>query len=173
VNDKKTLFKAAQGPPNWKRLLLIFLLWIVVFSFFFPSRQKNQLNLSYTDFKKRVGQKQVSEITLKGNVIQGKFKKPVEVPEKKGEAKKTTRKYNQFKTVLPSIQDPELMPLLEKNEVDIHAELNKRPWFWTLLVDVLPWVLIIGFFVYSSRKFQQRMGGKGGLFGFAKSKAKL
>jgi cell division protease FtsH len=173
VNGKNPLFKAAQGSPNWKRMLLILLLWMIVFSFFLPSHRKNQLSLSYTDFKKRVRQNQVSEITFKGKEIYGKFKKPVEAPGEKGKAEKNARKFSQFTTVLPSIQDPDLMPVLEKNGVNIRAELNKRSWFWTLLIYVLPWVLIIGFFVYSSRKFQERMGGKGGIFGFAKSKAKL
>jgi cell division protease FtsH len=173
VNDKRTLFKAAQEPPNWKRMLLIILLWIIVFSFFLPSYRKNRLSLSYTDFKKWVDQKQVSEIILKGSVIHGKFKRPVETPGEKEKAKKNSRKYSQFRTILPSIQDPDLMPLLEKNGVNIRAEINKRSWFWTLLVYVLPWVLIIGFFIYSSRKFQERMKGTGGIFGFGKSKAKL
>ncbi|MEJ2025000.1 MAG: ATP-dependent zinc metalloprotease FtsH, partial [Deltaproteobacteria bacterium] len=144
-----------------------------MFSFFLPSYRKNRLSLSYTDFKKWVDQKQVSEIILKGSVIHGKFKRPVETPGEKEKAKKNSRKYSQFRTILPSIQDPNLMPLLEKNGVNIRAEINKRSWFWTLLVYVLPWVLIIGFFAYSSRKFQERMKGAGGIFGFGKSKAKL
>jgi cell division protease FtsH len=65
------------------------------------------------------------------------------------------------------------MELLEKNNVIVHAQSDERSWFMTLLLGLLPWLLIIGFFVYSSKKFQERMGGMGGPFGFAKSKAKL
>jgi cell division protease FtsH len=59
--------------------------------------------------------------------------------------------------------------------VAIHAETEERSWLARVLIAMLPWLLLIGFFVYSSRKFQERMGmGKGGgVFGFGKSKARL
>lgn len=41
----------------------------------------------------------------------------------------------------------------------------------TILIGVFPWLLIIGFFVYSSKKLGQNI--KAGPFGFGKSKAKL
>ena len=66
------------------------------------------------------------------------------------------------------------MDQLEKKGVTIRTESTEASWFATLLITLLPWVLIIGFFVYSSKKFQERMGGGGaGLFKFGKSKAKL
>jgi cell division protease FtsH len=72
------------------------------------------------------------------------------------------------------VRDPDLLPLLENNAVRIRAETAEEPWFLRLLIYLLPWILIIGFFVYSSKKFQQRMGGRGGgIFGFGKSKARL
>ena len=56
----------------------------------------------------------------------------------------------------------------------VHAKNEKGSWFSSLLIMLLPWVLIIGFFAYSSKKFRDRMGGgPGGLFNFGKSKAKL
>jgi cell division protease FtsH len=57
--------------------------------------------------------------------------------------------------------------------VSVQARTEETPLFATLLIYLIPWVLIIGFFMYSSRKLQGRMGGAGGLFGFGKSKAKL
>ena len=66
-----------------------------------------------------------------------------------------------------------LGPLLEKHNVTIRAEQQGSSWFTTLLIAFLPWLLIIGLFVYSQRKMQQGLGGwGGGLFGFGKSRAK-
>jgi cell division protease FtsH len=65
--------------------------------------------------------------------------------------------------------------LLEKNEVIIRAESQKQSWLATLIITLLPWLLIFGLFYYVSRKMQERKAGGagGGIFGFAKSKARL
>lgn len=78
-----------------------------------------------------------------------------------------------FTTLKPDIADPGLLPLLERNDVVINVKSQELPWFWSFIINLLPWILIFGFFVYSSKKLQERMGGKGGFFGFSKSKAKL
>lgn len=72
------------------------------------------------------------------------------------------------------MEDPELINLLENNNVTIEAKSTKQSWFVNLLIAILPWVLIIGAFIYFSQRFQDRMGGGagGGIFGFGKSKAK-
>jgi cell division protease FtsH len=41
-----------------------------------------------------------------------------------------------------------------------------------LLIFVLPWILIIGYFAYASKRMKGMMGGTGGLFGVGKSRAK-
>jgi len=159
---------------NWKNLIWILLAWVVlsyVFRGFGPSRV---MEISYTDFKDYVKQGRVSEVTMKGNEVQGFFDSPVK-QESDQKTQDGKAEYNEFKTVVPSIGDEELMDLLEENDVTVNAESEARSWIWTAVVSLLPWVLIIGFFVYTSRRFQQRMGGMGGggPFGFGKSKARL
>jgi cell division protease FtsH len=137
-----------------------------------------RLKLSYSEFKKRVRGGSVSEITIKGKNVRGFFTEAVR-PRPDGESRPAGEEvptYETFETVIPSIEDPELMDLLEKNDVTVNAEPKEGSLFWNLLVSLLPWVLIIGFFVYMSKKMQERMGGPGGpgsIFGFGKSKAKL
>jgi cell division protease FtsH len=161
-----------QSPLNWRVLIWIGVFWLITFYFFGQIGHVDRMEMSYTAFKQSVDQGNVAEITVKGSEITGKFKKPV-----KGEArstffgKKQTPKYEHFQTTLPSFQDPELMNLLEKKNVIIKAESQQHSGLWTLVVSILPWVLIIGFFVYTGKKFQDRAGG--GIFGFGKSKAKL
>lgn len=59
---------------------------------------------------------------------------------------------------------------VDKGEV---AEIEERSWLTTLFISLLPWVLIIGFFVYMNRRVRDQIGGtSGGAFGFGKSKAK-
>ena len=168
--------QGTQKATNWRMIL-----WLVLLGFFFLYFSQNMtspqfMKISYTDFKKRVGEGQVSEITVKGEEISGTFKKPQNVAQiSSKESAKKPPEYKHFKTIMPSFGDPELLAQLEKHNVVIQAEEQKRSWFWTLIVSFLPWLLIIGFFVYSSKKLRERMGGLGGggPFGFGKSKAKL
>lgn len=159
---------------NWRILIWIAVFWFFMFYFFGDMGGPERMVLSYTDFKQKVEQERVAEITVKGDEVTGKFTKPV-----KGEPQSTlfggkkVPEFKNFQTTLPSFQDPGLVNLLEKNNVTIRAESDKQSWFMNLLVGLLPWLLIIGFFVYSSKKFQERMGGPGSPFSFGKSKAKL
>jgi cell division protease FtsH len=79
-----------------------------------------------------------------------------------------------FKTTLPPVDDPELIQLLEKHRVEVRAEAEQMSWWASALINLLPWLLIIGLFFYASRKMQERMlgGGPGEIFGFGKSKAR-
>jgi cell division protease FtsH len=163
-----------KQPLSWKAILVLALVsWFLVSFLFQIFGSSNRLKLSYTEFKDKVTQGQVSEITVKGDQVTGQFKKTIEGEPVSTILGKRVPNYDAFKTTLPPFRDEELMGLLEKNKVVIRAESEERSWLWTLLVSFLPWLLIIGFFVWSSKRFQQKMGGMGSPFGFGKSKAKL
>jgi cell division protease FtsH len=142
------------------------LLWFVFVVFLNPGRQEVGLTLPYSAFKQQVAQGQVESVTIQGDRIHGQFSKPMPAP---GEPEGKT--YHYFRTVMPSFDDPKLVSLLEANQVTIQAQEERTSWFRMLLVSLLPWILILGLFLYGQRKMQQGLGG-GGLFGFGKSKAK-
>ena len=163
-------------PFNWGNLIGIGLLWLLIFYFMqgrFPQSQEK--NLSYTQFKEDVRKELVSEVTMQGDEVIGQFKVKSPPKAKTGQPTETGKeeKSRVFKTILPPVQDPELLPLLEKYNVTIQGKSETQPWFLTLIINLLPWVLIIGFFFFFSKKLRERMGGDGGLFSFSKSKAKL
>jgi cell division protease FtsH len=167
--------KPFQGNNRWRIILWIVLGWLVISLFFGRTGGPDRMELSYTRFKDQVNQENVAEITVTDHEVTGKFREAVQ-----GETRSTwlggeqTPTFEHFKTTIPAFADNELMDLLEEKGVVIHAETKERSWLWTLIVSVLPWVLIIGFFVYMSKKFRERMGAGGaGPFGFGKSKAKL
>ena len=167
-NHKKTLPDRSQNKRSfiWLGLLLL------LFLFYFGSYLRPHVpGISYSGFRKQLTEGNVSSVTVQGDKLSGSLKKPMELGS--GENKIEIK---EFTTILPSFGDPELLGLLEKNKVTIDTKSGGRSWFTSLLIFVLPWVLIIGFFVWMSRGIQQRMGGglgKGGPFSFAKSKAKL
>jgi len=149
-------------------MIWIALFMMLFFSFFRGNISSDVMNISYSDFRKYVSDGQISQVTFEGDEITGHFKKPV----KKG-ASKNPVAYKEFKTVMPPIAGSALLDLLEKNGVTIAAETKQKSWFATLLVGLIPWLLIIGFFIYMRRRAGSMGGVAGGLFGFGKSKAKL
>jgi len=170
---------------NWRHILWFLSVWlflIFLFRGFAPGPKTGEI--SYTAFKKKVGRGEVAEITFRGNQINGKFKKEGGTKNRPpsnhnisffkifgGDASPS----NYFQTTKPALQDPDLLPQLDKNGVVIRAEARGRSWIGTLIITLLPWLLIFGLFYYAGKKMQERMigGGRGGVFGFAKSKAKL
>jgi len=141
-------------------LLLLFTLYYLFTGINLPSTQ----TITYSQFKQNIVARQVESVTIQGDEIKGKFKPGglVDAPNAN------------FITIIPAIPDPELLPLLEENKVKIIARSQSRPGWLQVLLATIPWLLILAFFIYSSRIMQQRLGGgRDGLFGFSKSHARL
>lgn len=164
--------KNIEQYPLWARMLLFFLAWMVIsygYVFFMTESQVN--HISYSEFKTRIKNDEVSAIELKGQKVLGKYTAREKEPNQ--EAKDAGRRQNEyFDTVLPSIDDPELLGLLEKHNVRIVARSTENSLFVTLLIALLPWLLLIGLFIFISRKMREQMGSSAGPWGFGKSKAR-
>ena len=180
---------------QWQRVLLFLILWAVIIYMFRANAQPGPVDLSFTEFKEKVRAGAVTEVTFRGRDVTGILTDGSADAEKdsggrpsdggdtadgtdgrsaSGEGAEAAPR--EFQTVVPPLANEALIDLLEENEVTIRAESQERGWLTTLLASLLPWVLLIGFFIYTSRKLQERMGGGGpggGIFGFGKSKAKV
>ncbi len=169
---------------SWNRVVLFMLAIIALnaaFAYFFPSQpQEPQATISYSRFKKILKKEQVAEVLLEGETLSGRFKRPIALeqqgapgrllkPSPPGEHAQTgsqtgtqTKEYIRFKTILPPVDDPSLLPLLEEHAVAIEAKVAEDTPVWAKIVlSLLPWVLIIGvwwFFIARMR----RQGGIGG-----------
>jgi cell division protease FtsH len=147
-------------------MLAVFATLIYLFSGGVHGQHAKQI--SYTEFKQQVSQGKVKQITMKGKQVTGVYKQPA----KKASAKKSSPP-QKFQTNLPAINDSSLMPLLDKNDVTINVTPPTSSIWGDLLIGLLPWVLLIGVFVYITYRMERKSGtGAGGIFGFGKSKAK-
>jgi cell division protease FtsH len=171
---RKNRFESQQpGIPGWRVWLAIGLSWLIISLFLSIFREPTTTHLSYNDFKAAIESGRITEITIKKETVRGTMA-PVEVKTKEQQGASSEGKQKiPFVTVLPPFNDQDLLPMLEKKGVVIQVESTEQSWFSTLLISLLPWVLIIGIFFYTSKKMQERMGGQGGLFSFGRSKAKL
>ncbi len=164
---------ALPQPPHqrWSRWLLfpvLLLLNYLLITVILP-KAPERVEVSYTFFKQQVQADNVVEISTRTDTIQGTFKKPVAY---QPNTDTPGRSAADFSTVIPAFADPGLESLL-----DAHGGLiNARPIdevrnpILTVLLSFGPTLLLIGAFLWLSRRAAGAMGG--GVFGMGKSRAK-
>jgi cell division protease FtsH len=175
--NKKETFNQSQYPyPKlgwWKIFIAFILIWIIGSYLMKSFEGPAIIDIPYTKFKKEVSEKNIDKITIQGDQISGEFHNKFIKVNKAGD----TTAYKHFATVKPAIQDPQLMKSLEENNVTVNAEeQSNNTWITYFIFLVLPWIIIIGYFIYMRRKIQGKGGsgmmGGGGILGVGKSTAK-
>ena len=132
----------------WLVLGLIFLLLFNIFS----KQHGREPEIVFSEFIAAVERGGVSEVTIQGHNIQGKYQN--------GE---------RFRTFAPD--DPELVKTLREKKIKIAAKPEEEsPWYMVLLVNWFPMLLLIGVWIFFMRQMQ--VGG-GKAMSFGKSRAKL
>jgi len=170
----------ARNVPQLGSSWLRWLIFIIVINLLFyapllfsSSSGGPTINLPYTSFLQQVQQGHVKDVTLTGNAVSGDFKTPLRQPQ--SGSGNTTVAYSQFTSYVPETGDPNLLPSLEKNSVQVTAQPVQIPWWQTaltLLLNALPVLLLVYFGYMALRSVQQSQQG-GGLFGVGRSRAKL
>ncbi len=173
MKDENNKFGPEKYTPRQRKMGIIFwIIMLVILSvyLYFSTHRTRRVKISYSQFKQQVEGGNVDKVTIRGGRIKGEFEGVYRVKADQEEVKE----YQYFKTVKPQIEDTGLMGLLEKNEVEVRAEIDERPWVLTVLIYALPWILIVGFFVYMRKRMSGRGRGPmgGGIFGIGKSRAK-
>ncbi len=135
--------------------VVIALVLVAVFSKFNVPTGQAATGLSYSDFVKRVENKSVKEVVISGQAVTG--------VSSSGEKFQTYAPYN----------DPKMIDELLINNVKINVkEPEGRSVLVDILVNTIPFLLIIGLWIYIMRQMQGG-GGKGGPMSFGKSKARM
>src|SRR5262245_44379814 len=139
--------KKPRSPfASWRTwgLLLVFVLLNTLLAPILVPDTSDRVTVPYTVFKQQVTAGNVSEITSRGDAIQGTFRQPVTVP-LPGQPEKTATG-TKFDTRAPSFPDQDLIPLLERQNVVVNARPleEARSWWLSLVISVLPGLLIFG-----------------------------
>ncbi|HEY3234107.1 MAG TPA: AAA family ATPase, partial [Polyangiaceae bacterium] len=121
----------------------------------FAAQEEVHPNIAYTTFYRAVKEEKVAEITIRGQAVTGRLRSEVELD---------GRKMSSFHTMLPQQNDERLMPLLFDKQVRVQVQSEEQPIALQLLVSLLPFALIVGVWVWLSRR-AQRMLSTGGPFG--------
>ena len=162
---------ADRTPPNRKfnwatvsRNLVFWLLIVLVPIAFYQmvgAGRDQFVEVPYSMFNSELDRGNIEKVEItSGKFVRGEFRQPVPVEGRKAE---------RFSVILP-IQDSEMfIQRLEQKGVGIDAK-EPKPSFGAVFLQLLPWVILIGLWLFFFRQVQQ---GGNRAFAFGKSKAKL
>jgi cell division protease FtsH len=149
-------------------LLLVFLL---LYSWWAERvRIPQRFVITYSQFLDQLEAGNISSVTIENHRIRGELGEEtrLQLPERR-----ELVAVRLFETHLPSFQGEELIDRLRASQVAIEVKpVADRP-LGQALIWLLPWLLIIGFWIYIMRRSMLQMGGRDGHLGFAQSKARL
>jgi cell division protease FtsH len=129
---------APPPPPSWTRYLLPIGIALSLFLLLRPAMQEGEVDdLGYSAFKDAVAEGRVAtaSIDANGGVT--------------GELKDGTRYETQIPVAVP---DDELLPLLDENRVRLTAEGPAGNTLLSVVLSFLPFLLLIGFYLYMARR---------------------
>ena len=133
--------------------VVLFLLILALFNLFSGGQSTmSSRSISYSDFVDRVEGRQVTSVTLDGERILFRGTDGQD-----------------YVTIRPEGTD--ITDTLIANNVAVRAEPQEQSGFTTVLMTFLPFLILIGVWIYFMNRMQG--GGRGGAMGFGKSRAKL
>ncbi|PRX35162.1 cell division protease FtsH [Meinhardsimonia xiamenensis] len=133
--------------------VVLFLLILALFNLFSGGQSTlSTRSVSYSDFIARVESGDVSSVTLDGERVLFRGKDGQD-----------------YITIMPSNTD--ITDRLIDRGVTVRAEPQEQSGFTTVLMTFLPFLILIGVWIYFMNRMQG--GGRGGAMGFGKSRAKL
>ena len=152
-------------PPTKRSAITTILVWVLIIAIplyvvlQFSNRGGKTADIPYSLFLQELRQKNVTEVTITEKSIKGKLKTPINIEEKGA--------FTEFATLIP-FDDPALANELVKYNVEVTVK-QKSGW-GGILVSVLPWLLLIGVWIFFIRQMQS---GQNRALGFGRSRAKV
>ena len=158
---------------HWKRAGKTSLIWIsiilcaVYISGLLTESGKKEIEIEYTEYREFLENHEIQKAVVIGVVFHGEFKLAKTLDTPMGALENVTH----FKLTLPfvdrSVTD-------EWDAAELNYTFKEKTIDWTgYLLNMLPWLLLIGFWIFMIRRMQGGAGGMKGIFNFGKSRASL
>ena len=173
---KKSPRSSNENNPDqfhWKRAGKTSLIWIsiilcaVYISGLLTESGKKEIEIEYTEYREYLKNHEIQKAVVIGVVFHGEFKLAKTLNTPLGALENVTH----FKLTLPfvdrSVTD-------EWDAAELNYTFKEKTIDWTgYLLNMLPWLLLIGFWIFMIRRMQGGAGGMKGIFNFGKSRASL
>jgi len=182
--DKPTPPVHPSISPFWWILLVALFIWNI--ATFLPQNQQD-ISIPYTAFIQQVKAGNIKDVEIDGAQISGGFNsglpasdlippdnlatpQPTTQPATNSQANSKPELFTTFTTTFPeAVGDPNLISLLEANGVTVNVKTPSNPVILDLLINGLPFMLLIGAMVWMGRK---TLTSQSGVFNFGRSKAR-
>lgn len=163
--DPKSMFqfkKAGKTSLIW----LLIIVGAIVISGVFTNTGKKEIEIEYFQYQEYLKNRQIAKGTIIDNIFYGEFKIPQNIDTKYG----TIENAERFFLSLP-LMDRETMA--EWDKYNLEYNFKERTTDWTsYLINMLPWIVLIGFWIFIMRRMQGAAGGgMKNIFNFGKSRA--
>jgi cell division protease FtsH len=156
-------------PPASNVWMMVLVLVLVMFLLvLFNALGTQSSPIPYSFFRSQLDQGNVAEVEFSGEGVTGKWKTPPNSPDS-AQAKPLPK---EFTTVLPPVEDRELIPLLEKQGVKYRAERTSWGQGVALFMYLLGPMLLLVFLWIMLRRSADPMSGSGVFGSFGRSPAK-
>lgn len=139
------------SPPPRERVIAAWLRWallaaVVAWLLYASTRGGSGAPSSaipFSEFRRLVDQDRVASITLQGDEVTGQLRaeEPIE-----------GRAVGRFRTRLPTQRDESLLALLRERAVRVEVESADASGWLPMLLGMLPWLLLLGFWLWMSRQ---------------------
>src|SRR5436190_1418117 len=118
--------------------------------------------IAYSQFYALLTDGKVQSVVMSGEAIDATLKTPETVAGRTLTTLHTTAAAN----------DPALLPLLRQKGVQIDVKSQQQSWPVQLMITLLPWALIIGFWVFMSRRAKTMLGSGNPFSGMSKNQSR-
>ena len=162
---------------NWNRILKVILGWsaIIMAVFFIMTflrgSEGSEYKITYPQYETLLNSNKIDKAAIKKSDFNNvEFHGVLKLPEYlKVDGKDV--KVEKFVILLPYI-DAEMVKSWTDRTISFTVEKEDNLWL-NALINMLPWVLLIGIWFIFMRRMQSGGGGNKGIFSFGKSRAKL
>ena len=159
---------------DWKRAGRTSFIWLIIIfgavyiSGLLTQSNKKEIEIEYTEYRKYLEKGEIQKGVIMGDVFHGEFKLPQTIKTPIGT---NLTEITHFKLTLPFIdrQNTE-----EWDAAGLEYTFKNKNIDWAgYLLNMLPWILLLGFWFFMIKRMQGGAGGVGGIFKFGKSRASL
>ena len=175
-DSPKSPSKKSKDPLKsfqWKRAGKTSLIWVLILvaaiflSNLFTEGSRKETEIDYFKYKEFLENRLISKAEVIVNIFHGELNTPQTIISGVGNQVAVSR----FRVVLPFV-DKDVMD--EWNQYGVEYSFKEQSIDWTgYLINMLPWILLIAFWLFIMRRMQGGAGGIKNVFSFGKSRAKI
>ena len=158
---------------HWKKAGKTSFVWVLIIisaifmSNLFTGQGRDEVEIQFSEYRTFLNNGLIAKARIVDEVFHGELTEPQTIINARGIGKSVKR----FRLKLPFI-DREVMTEWDQSGVDYSFKQKSIDWTGYML-NMLPWIAILAFWIFLMRRMQGGGGGMKSIFNFGKSKAKI